>query len=187
MSRALQVKKNKKITKLCWKISPKCPRVQHTPIRSERIDDSIKCFITNHAELKAGSKPSTWLPPGGPVERLQWTTTNNKRTRKAIRSQRKCTEHRRKFQFWWSKPSPFSKVWCHETACLLTYKFLVSQRRAVRTRQDQAMDHWSWSILTVFEINCFPESRSAKNNENASLVHAHSFRQLLLSRYYSSV
>ena len=79
----------------------------------------------------------------------------------------------------------FSKFRCHETACLFTYNCLVSPQRAVRSRQDQAITNWPWSILAVFEIKRFQESRTPENTENSSLTHDHSIRQLTLARYFS--
>ena len=72
-------------------IGPNHGWARYAAIKSNRIVGTIKILIQNHAEfwypqvwvsifrIKAGGKPSTWLPPGGLVERLQ-ITTNNKNT-----------------------------------------------------------------------------------------------------------
>jgi len=81
----------------------------------------------------------------------------------------------------------FLKFRCHATACLVTYNCLVSQRRSVRSRQDQTITNWSWSILAVFEINRFQESRTPENTENAPPAHRHPIQRFTLVRYPSTV
>ena len=81
----------------------------------------------------------------------------------------------------------FSKFRCRLTGCVFYYNFFVSQRRGVRSRQDQAITNWSWSILTDFEIKRFQESRTLENTENVPSAHGHSIQRLTRSRYFSMV
>ena len=98
--------------------------------------------------------------------------------------------------FWCPKHSPasifskkieFSKIRCHDTICLVTYNCLNSQPRRIRSRQDHAITNWNWSILALFEIKHFQESKTPENTENVPSAHGRSIRQLTLARYFSTV
>ena len=84
-------------------------------------------------------------------------------------------------------PQNFINFRCHGTGCWFAYNFLISKRQALISRQDQAMTYSNWSILRISQNMTLCERQTPENIENAHIAQRHSFEQLSLSRYYSSV